>query len=347
MISCLLNDYTDIKECIYKGEYYTVRDNGAVLRHSRDGKRKRKIDNIWTFGKANKQTGYMEIGSERVHRIVAYAFLGEPPTPQHVVDHIDTNRRNNRPQNLRWLTKLENVLNNPITKKKIEYLCGSIEEFINNPYLIQEFANDNPNFEWMRTVTIEEAKAAYERLLSWEKSSSNSNNFSNQTLGEWIYKPLKAKQRGNNNHSRFSGKTSLNTQIRFLNEKSHETASLTNNAIQRYWSTPTEFPLCPTKCDDTKPLVSYFSMIKKGAVISRNQHSTHFVDDSALCGEILLIRTHADIGLKKFSLISVTYEHGKFVHEGKTFFEEQGALKTFILAQGLEWNGEDGIDDYC
>ena len=157
----LLNDYKEIKDCIYKGETYSVRDNGAVLRHSRIGKRVRKEDDIWTFGKANEQTGYMIIGGERVHRIVAYAFLGEPPTPQHVVDHIDTNRRNNRPQNLRWLTKLENVLLNPITRKRIEFLCGSIEAFINDPSIIQEFANDNPNFAWMRTVSAEEAKASY------------------------------------------------------------------------------------------------------------------------------------------------------------------------------------------
>ncbi|WP_294143305.1 HNH endonuclease signature motif containing protein [uncultured Sanguibacteroides sp.] len=33
----------------------------------------------------------------------------------YVVDHIDTNRQNNRIENLRWLTKLENVLLNPIS----------------------------------------------------------------------------------------------------------------------------------------------------------------------------------------------------------------------------------------
>lgn len=30
-----------------------------------------------------------------------------------------------------------------------------------------------------------------------------------------------------------------------------------------------------------------------------------------------------------------------------TFFEEQGARKQFTLAQGLDWAGEDSIDDYC
>ena len=43
----------------------------------------------------------MEIASERVHRIVATVFHGDSPTSEHVVDHIDTNKRNNRPENLR------------------------------------------------------------------------------------------------------------------------------------------------------------------------------------------------------------------------------------------------------
>lgn len=38
-------------DCIYKNEHYSVRDNGAVLRHERKGKSVRKLDNQWTFGK--------------------------------------------------------------------------------------------------------------------------------------------------------------------------------------------------------------------------------------------------------------------------------------------------------
>ena len=72
-----------------------MRDNGAVFRHIRENKAKRKLDAIWTFGILNKQSGYLLIGGERVHRIVALAFLGAPPTKEHVVDHIDTNKQNN------------------------------------------------------------------------------------------------------------------------------------------------------------------------------------------------------------------------------------------------------------
>lgn len=38
----------------------------------------------------------MEIGSARVHIIVAMAFYGAQDTKVYVVDHIDTNRQNNQ-----------------------------------------------------------------------------------------------------------------------------------------------------------------------------------------------------------------------------------------------------------
>lgn len=50
-----------------------------------------------------------------------------------VIDHKDTNKCNNRPENPLWVTRLENALNNPITRNKIKYLCGSIEVFLKIP----------------------------------------------------------------------------------------------------------------------------------------------------------------------------------------------------------------------
>jgi len=182
--SQLLNDYEKELVCHYKDETYSVRDNGSVFRHPKENKKPRPTDNKWTFGKYDAKTGYAKIAGESVHRIIATAFLGAAPSSQHVVDHIDTNRRNNRPENLRWITKLENILLNPITVKKIEFACGSIEEFLKDPSKLRQGDIDK-DFEWMRAVSKEEASASLERMLSWAKSDNPS---SGGSIGEWIYK---------------------------------------------------------------------------------------------------------------------------------------------------------------
>ena len=44
-----------------------------------------------------------------IHRLVALAFLGEPPTPAHQVNHKDADTMNNDPANLEWVTCAENI----------------------------------------------------------------------------------------------------------------------------------------------------------------------------------------------------------------------------------------------
>lgn len=44
----------------------------------------------------------------RVHRLVAMAFISEPPTPKHEVNHKDGDRSNSRVENLEWVTRSEN-----------------------------------------------------------------------------------------------------------------------------------------------------------------------------------------------------------------------------------------------
>lgn len=53
-----------------------------------------------------------------VHRLVATAFiLNSKPKFKKQIDHINTDRTDNRVENLRWVTALENS-NNPITLEK-------------------------------------------------------------------------------------------------------------------------------------------------------------------------------------------------------------------------------------
>ncbi len=184
-----LNSFKVVVECVYKDEHYSVRDNGAVLRHARKGERIRKYDNQWTFGKPNSRTGYLEIASVRIHRIVATAFHGSPPTKEYVVDHIDTNKQNNRPENLRWVTRLENILLNPITVKRIELTCEcTIEEFLADPAKFRDKFQE-PNYKWMTTVSKEKAQASLEKLTNWAKADKP---LFGGTLGEWIFNRSKA-----------------------------------------------------------------------------------------------------------------------------------------------------------
>ncbi len=170
----IINEYTRETTCEYKGEVYSVRDNGAVMRHVREGKKARKLDNIWTFGKKDPKKGYMMFSSHRVHIIVARAFIPGNEDGKMVVDHIDTNRCNNRVENLRWLTKLENVLLNEATLKRVTYLCGGdIQKFIDNPSCMRDLTGDNQDIMWMRTVTAEEARTAWDHISAWSKRPSS------------------------------------------------------------------------------------------------------------------------------------------------------------------------------
>jgi hypothetical protein len=324
-MSVSVGDFKQEVECVYKNERYSVRDNGAVLRHCREEKRPRPTDNQWTFGKLNKQTGYLDFANERVHRIVAFAFLGEPPTSQHIVDHIDTNRQNNRPENLRWLTKLENALNNPITRKRIIYKCGSIEAFLENPSLLGNDDGYN-DISWMRRVTKQESENCKARLLEWAESDKQPSG--KGKLGEWIY------QSSNN--------TSAYEQLSEIID------AITPNAVQKKWRTPCEFPCCPQETAEN-PIENYANNLKIGNVFAHNDLYESKVEQFAFAdeGKKLVVITKSE-GIKPYALAEITYENGMYIHTSiQSFFTQEGAEKQFCLAQGLEWTGGDSIDDYC
>lgn len=304
----MLNDYTDIKECIYKEEHYSVRDNGAVMRHLRKGKKPRRDDGVWTFGVKNSHNGYMMLGQHRVHIIVATAFLGARDSKVYVVDHIDTNRCNNRVENLRWFTRLENALNNKITRNNIIYICGSIEAFIENPSILRERLIGEPSLEWMRTVTREEATIAYNNIKQyWEEQTTNPIPLHGSKMNGLVFSERIPAIRTSSLHQ--GGKTNINNlnneqynsqgnisseewermtrplkePYKVLEQVSKEKeriavesfepelvqAKFPAIAWQKYCTTPTEFLCCPSEISNNT-IEEYFNNL----VVGRDYNST-------------------------------------------------------------------------
>ena len=306
--------YKEEKECFYKGESYSVRDNGAVCRHPREGGRKRKMDGVWTFGSRDHR-GYLFISGVQVHRIVATAFHGEAPSDQHVIDHIDTNRMNNRPENLRWVTRLENILLNPITVKKIELATGhDIEDVLNDITLLRGI-NLPPNISWMSQVSEQEARMS---LLSYR---------------EWA----KEKRPGAEEYYE-------------TNKRSSYIESLTKHAARvKQWHVNGYFPIVE-KCTEIC-LENYLSAISEDSelFISETREQYRIIAKKAEIapdGKKLMIICECG-GVKPFALMSVEVIDGCFVHSYQMFFGYDGAEKYYELSLGREWTGGMVFDDYC
>jgi hypothetical protein len=316
----LLDDFSEEVEIEYEGEVYLVRDNGSVLRRSRPGQRMRRLDDNWTFGRPDASTGYMVLSSSVVHRIVALAFHPRP-SPQHVVDHIDTNRRNNRADNLRWLTRLENVLLNPVTRRRIEQAYGSIEAFFRDPSAV---VRTDPDFGWMRTVSKAEAEESRKKLYAWADSAMPPKG---GRLGEWVFREQSTDAAPE--------------------PRPQDIQSATPNAVQRRWRTVCEFPACPASAG-TDPLGEYVSALQAGAVFASNSYGNTVTEVAGRNESVVaVVGRMPEMAVKGWAVAQVTVEDGTFVHESLgSFFTLEGALNVYNEALGIDAPHVETIDDY-
>ncbi len=343
----MINEYTQEKTCTYKDESYLVRDNGSICRLPKDDKKIRPSDKKWTFGTKDKSNGYMIFCGERVHRIVATAFYGEH-SQEYVVDHIDTNRCNNRVENLRWLTKLENILRNPITVKKITAICGSVDAFLEDPSSIGNAFSSQQNLAWMRTVSAEEGRATLERLTAWANKDTTFSPGKSAGIGEWIFKRFVRSEEDeyefdneeisqefsikNNNHGTqnildralFGSDyniekkdedkelTEFERRIIFAQEKNE---SLTKGALQKGFVDKMSFPLCP-ELEWFVGLYEYAVNLEDEKVFAISENGTEYVVDSVGWTwewDAIQVEVKSVVGNERFC-VHIIYEDGVFVH---------------------------------
>ena len=101
----------------YEG-LYQVSNLGMVKSLNYRGSKKEKVLSL-----NRERTGYERVKLckegqhkvERIHKLVAMAFIPNPENKP-CIDHINTDRSDNRVENLRWVTHKENC-NNDLTRK--------------------------------------------------------------------------------------------------------------------------------------------------------------------------------------------------------------------------------------
>ena len=122
------------KDVVFEGHTYKASNYGRIeLRSGTITYGSLTADKYMAFNTPNRK-------SRRVHNVICTAFHGPKPSPAHVVNHIDFNKSNNKPENLEWVTQRDNVKHALPTRKTPEaYNKKKVAQFTIDNVFIKEY----------------------------------------------------------------------------------------------------------------------------------------------------------------------------------------------------------------
>ena len=91
----------------YEG-LYRISDPGRIL-SLRTGKLRKDVNSGRGYRAIQLSNSDSIKNREYVHRVVAMAFLGDPPSEDAQVNHLNLDKTDNRLSNLEWVTPAENM----------------------------------------------------------------------------------------------------------------------------------------------------------------------------------------------------------------------------------------------
>ena len=347
-----IDEYTREVTCEYKGELYSVRDNGAVLRHAREGKPTRPISAYQSLLPKEPTKSFEEwLGNHDIKQVqsntsecftnpMVYDFEKEQSASEIIsTDHL-TSQDEQIEEEDEWDKK------EVFYKEKNESLTpGALQMHFYEKMSFPLCPKDtNGGLDsYADNLSIGKVVARAENgeeciILSWGwtlKLDAIQIEFQQEELPYWMYITLDGEKY-------FHFKYYYAETCRFCGSP---------YVLQFGGKTLCDFPLCPK--DGNITLEEYADLLQRDVIFEKNQYGNYCVIDREIVrneGEepYLLVALSAPNEIKPYGDARVYVKNGKVIHKiEKCYFDYNTLQRRFCTIRGQEWTGEDTIDDYC
>lgn len=136
----------EFKKCLPPYSKYEINRNGIIRNFLTKQIKKTRVNDqgyvIVSLVNDLVKDGIYKINVVRVHKIVILNYIGEAPSNKHTIDHINCNKTDNIPNNLRWATPTQQANNRKQCKNpKTGGSELAVLQYDMNNNFIKEFKN--------------------------------------------------------------------------------------------------------------------------------------------------------------------------------------------------------------